>query len=325
VFEVVLITRKSRPIPATSSGLCANTGARLHLVEPLGFALTEVPACGAPAWTMRSWRRADSSRLGPLLCGWRTFAAGAALCADHQGHPSSRQRRVSGRAMCWSSVVRRAGCRQKFSPSLPPSNACACRCGQTIAASTCPTPSPSRYMKPGGRSATPAPHDSQALPGHQRYRPRNRCPVPSARRPLRSASCCRRERTDPVGNRHLDAQRRRAALHLARGGNAFGNMAQFRVICSRGLPVASNRPTRRLRERSPVQVRNRSPMPDKPMKVSARPPSALPKRAISCNPRVSRAARAFMPSPRPSQTPVAMAMTFLTAPPTSAPITSSLA
>ena len=52
--------------------------------------------------------------------------------------------------------------------------------------------------------------------------------------------------------------------------------------------------------------------------------SARPKRVISAKPRAISAARAFWPSPLPSTTPQAIASTFLTAPPISAPATSSL-
>jgi hypothetical protein len=52
-------------------------------------------------------------------------------------------------------------------------------------------------------------------------------------------------------------------------------------------------------------------------------PFARPKRTTSARPRVISAARAFSPRPRPITMPQAMAMTFLTAPPTSTPITSS--
>ncbi len=61
------------------------------------------------------------------------------------------------------------------------------------------------------------------------------------------------------------------------------------------------------------------------MKVSAFAPSATPSRVISARPRVINAARAFWPSASASAMPVAMANTFLTAPPTSTPTGSSLA
>ena len=51
---------------------------------------------------------------------------------------------------------------------------------------------------------------------------------------------------------------------------------------------------------------------------------ASPKRVISAKPRAISAARAFWPRPLPSTTPQAIASTFLTAPPISAPATSSL-
>ena len=76
---------------------------------------------------------------------------------------------------------------------------------------------------------------------------------------------------------------------------------------------------------SPVAVKTRSPRPDRPMKVSGLAPSAKPRRVISARPRVTSAARAFKPKSRPSHSPVAIASTFLTAPPTSTPTMSSLA
>ena len=70
----------------------------------------------------------------------------------------------------------------------------------------------------------------------------------------------------------------------------------------------------------PVAVSTRSPKPDKPMKVSGLAPSATPRRVISARPRVIKAARALRPRFMPSTMPVAIASTFLTAPPTSTPI-----
>jgi len=58
--------------------------------------------------------------------------------------------------------------------------------------------------------------------------------------------------------------------------------------------------------------------------VSGSAPSATPSRVISASPRVISAARAFAPKRRPSQAPVAIAITFLTAPPTWTPTGSAL-
>ena len=96
-------------------------------------------------------------------------------------------------------------------------------------------------------------------------------------------------------------------------------------ISSRARPRPSSRPTCQFRLRPPVHVSTRSPRPLRPARVSRRPPRAHANREISARPRVMRAARALGPSPRPSTTPAAMAITFFIAPPTSTPMTSSLA
>jgi len=70
------------------------------------------------------------------------------------------------------------------------------------------------------------------------------------------------------------------------------------------------------------QVVTRSPNPLNPQKVCACAPMATPSRAISTTPRVTSAAFAFAPNPRPSLTPVAMAIGFFSAPPSSTPATS---
>ena len=64
-------------------------------------------------------------------------------------------------------------------------------------------------------------------------------------------------------------------------------------------------------------------MPVRPKNVSRRPPIATPSRLISASPRVSSAPFVLSPYPSPSQTPAAMAITFLSAPPYSQPTTSS--
>src|ERR1700675_3452768 len=72
-----------------------------------------------------------------------------------------------------------------------------------------------------------------------------------------------------------------------------------------------------------MQVVIRSPIPAKPAKVCDSAPWATPKRVISARPRVSRAALALSPKPRPSQMPAAMPITFLSAPANSTPTTSA--
>ena len=82
-------------------------------------------------------------------------------------------------------------------------------------------------------------------------------------------------------------------------------------------------PSEKLRELADEQVSTRSPRPLRPASVSRFAPCARPKRVISAKPRPISAARAFWPSPLPSTTPQAIASTFLTAPPISAPARSS--
>jgi hypothetical protein len=73
-----------------------------------------------------------------------------------------------------------------------------------------------------------------------------------------------------------------------------------------------------------MQVAMRSPIPARPAKVVGLAPMATPSRASSARPRDITAARVLSPTPRPSPMPAAMAMTFLSAPPISQPMTSSL-
>ena len=80
----------------------------------------------------------------------------------------------------------------------------------------------------------------------------------------------------------------------------------------------------RFLERGEEQVATRSPRPARPAKVRGSAPMAMPRRVISARPRVMRDARVFSPSPLPEAMPQARAMTFLQAPPISAPITSVL-
>src|SRR5436190_22109179 len=92
--------------------------------------------------------------------------------------------------------------------------------------------------------------------------------------------------------------------------------------CSSVFPCPSATPRVRLRDRAPVAVRIRSPMPARPANVIGCAPSVTPSRVISASPRVIRAARVLNPSPRPSRIPAARAITFLSAPASSTPTTS---
>src|SRR3989442_15605671 len=88
---------------------------------------------------------------------------------------------------------------------------------------------------------------------------------------------------------------------------------------SRRFPSPSSTPSWWLRDRGPVAVRMRSPIPASPAKVAGSAPSATPRRGISASPRVISAAPGVWPIPRPSRIPAARAMTFLSAPASSTP------
>src|SRR5882757_5970754 len=87
-------------------------------------------------------------------------------------------------------------------------------------------------------------------------------------------------------------------------------------------PCPSATPSVRLRDSAPVAVRIRSPMPARPANVIGCAPSVTPSRVISASPRVSSAARVLKPRPNPSRMPAARAITFLSAPASSTPMTS---
>src|SRR4051812_25642133 len=87
-------------------------------------------------------------------------------------------------------------------------------------------------------------------------------------------------------------------------------------------PFPISRPTARFRLRDPVHVNTRSPSPASPANVLCSAPSAIPRGVIPARPRVMSAALALKPSPNPPAIPVATAITFFSAPPSSTPITS---
>ena len=80
---------------------------------------------------------------------------------------------------------------------------------------------------------------------------------------------------DGLADRHLDrVLRGRAGGPRARRPRPRRRGRGRRGSPAARVPSASARPTRRLRERSPVQVSTRSPSPASPISVSRRPPSA---------------------------------------------------
>ena len=88
--------------------------------------------------------------------------------------------------------------------------------------------------------------------------------------------------------------------------------------------LANSLPNLLFLDKSSEQVSTRSPKPDNPTNVDSLAPSDFPSLVISANPRVISAACVFIPYPRPEAIPAAIARIFLTDPPTSTPIISSL-
>ena len=74
-----------------------------------------------------------------------------------------------------------------------------------------------------------------------------------------------------------------------KAGEDFGEFAAFAKLDADGA----------IAERAPVQVRTRSPTPERPARVWRRPPQATERRVISAMPRVMRAAAEFEPRSRP--------------------------
>jgi len=90
------------------------------------------------------------------------------------------------------------------------------------------------------------------------------------------------------------------------------------------FPQPRDIPKTKLRDFSELQVRLRSPKPDRPDSVFSLAPCALAKATISEKPRVISAALALSPCLAPIATPHAIAIIFLSAPPSSTPTTSDV-
>src|SRR3989454_4477613 len=90
-------------------------------------------------------------------------------------------------------------------------------------------------------------------------------------------------------------------------------------------PCVRAMPSWRLREGLPADGGAEGPQPASPARGAGIAPSATASRVISASPLVMSAARAFSPRPSPSTRPVAIAITFFSAPPVSTPTTSRFA
>ena len=332
-LNVVLFQPEIPPNTGNVIRLCANTGARLHLVKPLGFRLdaravrragldyhdlADVAVHAALTACLTAWRRrgldgrwfALTTRGGVTLRHRRASSAVTSLVfgPETRGLPDAvaamrvqRTRRLripmlaGARSLNLSNAVAVVGVRSLAAARLATARAAQCRL--LIAAAA------------GSRVR---------LLRFRLDRAAHQCAHRVARR-----RAFVNDAVDLLGDRHLDAvvcARPRAPraprARPRRPGRS--RAAPARSV----LPDASARPKRRLRDWSSVQVSTRSPRPASPMNVSFSAPNATPRRIISASPRVISATRVLAPKPRPSEMPAPIASTFLVAPPTSTPTTS---
>ena len=323
-FAVVLVHPEIPPNTGNVIRLTANTATTLHLVEPLGFRMDdrELKRAGLDYHeyaSVRVHRDFDACRAaldregarrwfafttdGPHSLYEARFAPGDVLVfgRESSGLPRRRPRAVRRRGKAPDSDA--AGRAQPQSVE--------CGCGRRLRGVAADrfrrrrlTARRAAPRVPRGRraGASLVPLRARlALAGAARRHPAARG-LRRARHGRRRRSACRRR-----GDARARAPRPRQARPRQRapGGEDLGQR----------FPAASARPTRRLRDRSPVQVSTRSPRPARPISVSRRPPSAADRRPVSASPRVISAARALWPKPRPSLAPAAIASTFFTAPP----------
>ena len=131
MFHVILFQPEIPPNTGNLIRLCANAGATLHLVHPLGFDLSDaqVRRAGLDYHEMASVR--EHADLAACLAA---VDAGARVRADDEGDALGLRRGVPGRAMRFCSGRRRAACRKSCSIRLRPRCGSGFRCAPAIAA-----------------------------------------------------------------------------------------------------------------------------------------------------------------------------------------------
>ena len=173
MFNIVLVHPEIPPNAGNVIRLAANTGSRLHLVEPLGFTLEDRQLQARRPRLPRHGARGSTPRLGSLPPGARRAAP---VRASPRAARATMPKSSSASAMRSCSAPRPRACRRAARGVRAPTRVCGCRCSPATAASTSPTPSPSSCSKPGARSAF-------SVPASQ-----NRVLTPST--PAQSATSC---------------------------------------------------------------------------------------------------------------------------------------
>ena len=139
MFHVILVCPEIPPNTGNAIRLCANTGAQLHLVRPLGFELDDARMRRA-GLDYHEWQPvrvhdtlqealddtgADASSIYAL-----TTQALRCACVVSAAWRIS----VSNRVTCLCSAAKRQGCRPSIKRCSRPSSACGCRCAPASAA-----------------------------------------------------------------------------------------------------------------------------------------------------------------------------------------------
>ena len=189
MFDVILFQPEIPPNTGNVIRLCANTGARLHLVGPLGFTLEDkqLRRAGLDYHEYATlqvhddleprWRRSPAPTARRRGC---SRSARAARCATTAA-PTRRATRS-----CSAGNPRPAGRRARARARRR--SACACRCARTTAASTCPTRSRWWCSRRGASAASPAALSEPPDRRHQR-RTGTRPPRQSTDHSDRVSSC----------------------------------------------------------------------------------------------------------------------------------------
>ena len=114
MFDIVLVHPEIPPNTGNVIRLAANTGARLHLVEPLGFSLDDKQLKRAGL----DYHDLAPVKVHPRLGRVPRGAGGqAAVRADAESEDAATPRCATVRAMRSSSVRKRTGCRMRSSAS----------------------------------------------------------------------------------------------------------------------------------------------------------------------------------------------------------------
>jgi len=124
MFEIVLVEPEIPPNTGNVIRLAANTGCRLHLVQPLGFDLSD-----------KQLRRAglDYHEYAELVVHADWAALKQALCERRRFAFTTKAARNYAEiafqpGVCWCSGRKHAACRRNCWPTLPPMRVCACPC-----------------------------------------------------------------------------------------------------------------------------------------------------------------------------------------------------